>query len=370
MESLNPSSRGWRCLSDKIPETRAKEPNPELRDRFVPQHRSGQSPRDWCLPRRPADLSVLSRGGSTLNLISPPKEQSWLSDRDFIFSTRYSGPSYILCIKKENQNKVTFVVSPMYSLSMSPHPQLEQITLDPGCELFHVKRKQEVVGLYKSVKKREKDEKIHRRSWSQPAKSRIPAIIGHFLKSVLRLGGTRSSAVPLKVGRHCGSCCQDHFIRRISCPGASFGMRSSAGRSPFLTHWQIWSSLLASEHRHAVTAAAAWWWKARRRSAFQLTGIRLHPHQDDPQHDGEAVDVGLLRGGGVYALQVLRCHVAQGAGTSLPGRLPTVTLPARLLLCEFAPSLRYGQSKVCNLGERWLLWRCTVRDVIRNLRRL
>lgn len=41
----------------------------------------------------------------------------------------------------------------MYSLSMSPHPQLEQIFLYPGCHLFHVKRKQEVVGLYKSVKK-------------------------------------------------------------------------------------------------------------------------------------------------------------------------------------------------------------------------
>lgn len=69
----------------------------------------------------------------------------------------------------------------------------------------------------------------------------------------------------------------------------------------------------------------------------------------------------------MYALQVLRCHVAQGAGSSLPGRLPTVTLPARLLLCEFAPSLRYGQSKVCNLGEATAV---TVHDVLRNFRRL
>lgn len=151
--------------------------------------------------------------------------------------------------------------------------------------------------------------------------------------------GTQQGTVPLNVGRSCGFWCQHHFIRWISCWGVPAGMQSSAGRSPFLTHWQMWSSLLASEQKCDVTMAVT---KMKDSSSFQLTCVRLHPCEDDPHHDREAVDVGLLSGGRVYALQVLRCHVAQSASRPHPGWLPFTAPPARLLLCEFAPTLRYG----------------------------
>lgn len=56
--------------------------------------------------QQPPELSYLNRGGSYLNPHSPPKEQSWHSDRDFIFSTRNSGPSYMVCIKKKKKTKI------------------------------------------------------------------------------------------------------------------------------------------------------------------------------------------------------------------------------------------------------------------------
>lgn len=57
---------------------------------------------------------------------------------------------------------------------------------------------------------------------------------------------------PLNVGRISGFWSQHHFISWIISEGVFPGIRSSAGRSPFLTHWHIWSSLLASEHRHNI----------------------------------------------------------------------------------------------------------------------
>lgn len=143
--------------------------------------------------------------------------------------------------------------------------------------------------------------------------------------------------LPLNVGLVCGFWCQHHFIRWISCWGVPTGMQFSAGRSPFLTHWQIWSSLLASEQKHGVTVA-----ETRPRLALLLTLVWLHSCEDDPHHDRKAVDVGLLGGGRVYAIQVLGRHVAQGASPSPPGWLPFLAPSAGLLLCEFAPKLRYG----------------------------
>lgn len=87
--------------------------------------------------------------------------------------------------------------------------------------------------------------------------------------------GTQQSTLPLNVGRSCGFWCQHHFIRWISCRGVPAGMQSSAGRSPFLTHWQIWSSLLASEQKHDVTVAVT---KMKDLSSFSVpTHLRTVP---------------------------------------------------------------------------------------------
>lgn len=87
--------------------------------------------------------------------------------------------------------------------------------------------------------------------------------------------GTEQSAVPLNVGRSCGCWCQHHFIRWVSCWGVPSGMQSSAGRSPFLTHWQIWSSLLASEQKQNVTVAVK---KMNYSSSFSVpTHLRTAP---------------------------------------------------------------------------------------------
>lgn len=57
-------------------------------------------------------------------------------------------------------------------------------------------------------------------------------------------------STPLNVGRRSGLWSQHFFINWIISEGVSSGIRSSFGRSPFLTHWHIWSSLLASDHRN------------------------------------------------------------------------------------------------------------------------
>ena len=46
-------------------------------------------------------------------------------------------------------------------------------------------------------------------------------------------------------------------------------------------------------------------------ASLGLTLVRVSAGEDDPQHDGEAVDVRLLRGAGVDVIQVLRGHVSQ-----------------------------------------------------------
>lgn len=57
---------------------------------------------------------------------------------------------------------------------------------------------------------------------------------------------------PLNVGRWTGLWLQHRFINWIISTGTSSGIRSTAGRSPFRTHWHIWSSLLASEYTYDV----------------------------------------------------------------------------------------------------------------------
>ena len=55
-------------------------------------------------------------------------------------------------------------------------------------------------------------------------------------------------------------------------------------------------------------------WRATYSTSLGLTLVRVSAGEDDPQHDGEAVDVRLLRGAGVDVVQVLRGHVAQRPG--------------------------------------------------------
>lgn len=170
---------------------------------------------------------------------------------------------------------------------------------------------------------------------------------------------------PLNVGRCSGSEFQLHFIKWIISGGVSSGRLSSAGRSPFRTHWQIWSSLLASEQRnkkHFGLPAACCSLKTMlsvlrvckgvsfiTRLNFKPTCIWLLLRENDPNHNGEAVNIRFLSGDGVDAVQVLWSHVAQCAGSSGAGGSPLLAPSAGLLLREPAPRLAGGQSKVCNL---------------------
>ncbi len=83
----------------------------------------------------------------------------------------------------------------------------------------------------------------------------------------------------------------------------------------------------------------------------RLTLIGLTAGQDDPDDDGEAVDVRFLCGAVVDALQVLRSHVAQSACGARTRPLALTTLSARLLFSQLAPRLRRGQTEICDLMQ-------------------
>ncbi len=83
----------------------------------------------------------------------------------------------------------------------------------------------------------------------------------------------------------------------------------------------------------------------------RLTLIGLAAGQDDPDDDGEAVDVRFLCGAVVDALQVLRSHVAQSACGARTRPLALTTLSARLLFSQLAPRLRRGQTEICDLMQ-------------------
>lgn len=226
-----------------------------------------------------------------------------------------------------------------------------------------------VVALYKKSKNREKAEKIHKINRSNPTKSWISAkkVSASWCVTAKSRFYNQSKQLDGYSNRVCWAQTPSPLTERIQeqsrAPDlwmwadlvASGASTTSSGEpaaggcllgcSSLLVgrrSWHTGRSGLRSWHLSRDMMRWGLWPRPRTRSAFQLTCVGLHPCEDHPHHDPEAVDVGLLRGGRVDALQVLGGHVAQGAGPSRPDWLPFMAPPARLLLCEFAPALRYG----------------------------